>query len=764
MKKLTTTKIQGLSIIIPTLNEAGNIKELIQRIHTTVSPLVNSYEIVVVDDNSVDNTILIIKELEQKYPIRFYSKRGERGKATSLLEGFSYASYDLLCMIDADLQYIPEAIEPMLNKIQDGADVVVANRKHLHVSLKRKIASKLFLFTFGRLLHNFSVDVQSGLKIFRKQIIERVELDPLPWTFDLEFLVKARSAGYVIEGVDVVFQKRKHGEAKINLLSAAFQGAISAVKVKFAGDEIIPFTKDMIEKEGYGFHFKGNKYIHHTALDFSETAFFRLIKSQSFILIVLVIALAVGIFINWHITVITILGILSFLYFSDLVFNLFLIYRSFSKAPEVKVAEADLEKYEDKDWPMYTILCPLYKEWQVVPQFVSAISELSYPHNKLQVMLVLEEDDKVTIDKVRSYNLPSYFEIVIVPHSYPKTKPKACNYALAKARGEYVVIYDAEDIPEPLQLKKAIIAFEKLNKKTVCIQAKLNFYNPHQNILTRVFTAEYSLWFDLVLTGLQSIQAPIPLGGTSNHFKTANLIALNGWDSFNVTEDCDLGIRLIKRGFRTAIIDSITHEEANSDILNWFAQRNRWIKGYLQTYLVHMRNPRGFVQSWKQPHAITFQLVVGGKIFSMFINPLMWATTISYFIFRPFVGSFIESFFPAPIFYMAVLSLVFGNFLYMYYYMIGCAKREHYDIIKYVFLVPFYWLCMSIAAYQALYSLIRKPHYWAKTKHGLHFKSNKAVNQATSVVGRELVNKQIVTYPLPLSGAFAKGGRSRAEL
>src|SRR5258708_69238 len=157
------------------------------------------------------------------------------------------------------------------------------------------------------------------------------------------------------------------------------------------------------------------------------------------------------------------------------------------------------------------------------------MSRLDYPKDKLQVMLILEEDDKESQENIKNFDLPSYFEVVVVPDSLPKTKPKACNYGLLKAKGEYTVIYDAEDIPDPLQLKKAVLAFQKAGEKTVCIQAKLNFYNPSQNILTKVFTAEYSLWFDLILTGLQSIEAPIPLGGTSNHFRTADLHKLKGW-------------------------------------------------------------------------------------------------------------------------------------------------------------------------------------------------------------------------------------------
>ena len=221
-------------------------------------------------------------------------------------------------------------------------------------------------------------------------------------------------------------------------------------------------------------------------------------------------------------------------------------------------------------------------------------------------------------------------------------------------------------------------------------------------MLTRVFTAEYSLWFDLVLPGLQSVAAPIPLGGTSNHFKTSYLHELEGWDSFNVTEDCDLGIRLAKKGYKTAIVDSVTMEEANSHLGNWVYQRTRWIKGYMQSYLVHMRSPREFLKT-NPRHFVTFQLIVGGKILSLFINPLMWIITILYFAFRATLGVQIEKLFPGAILYMGLFSLLIGNFLYLYYYMIGCAKRKEYALIKYVYIVPFYWLAMSYAAWKALF-------------------------------------------------------------
>ena len=483
---------------------------------------------------------------------------------------------------------------------------------------------------------------------------------------------------------------------------------------------MIEENKKDINTSSSEFWFNGNNYTDHSNLPNSETALYRLSNAQKIFFVVFGILLVTSFILNFHLTLIAFIFLLNLIYFSDILFNLFLVIRSYRKPPEIVLNDEELRQFSDENLPKYTVLCPLYKEAAVVPQFMKAMSELDYPKDKLQVMLLLEEDDMETVGKIRRMNLPSYFQIVIVPHSMPKTKPKALNYGLNFATGEMIVIYDAEDVPEKDQLKKAVIAFAKSGSDVKCIQAKLNFYNPKQNILTRVFTAEYSLWFDLILTGLQSIHAPIPLGGTSNHFRKQDMIELQGWDSFNVTEDCDLGMRIVKKGYRTAIIDSTTFEEANSNALNWFAQRTRWIKGYAQTYLVHMRKPHEFITKWNRPHVFTFQLVVGGKVASMLINPIMWTLTIIYFLFRSHIGTSIEHYFPPVVFYMSLISVVFGNFLYFYYYMIGCAHRKQYDLIIYVFLVPLYWLAMSLAAYVSIFKLIKQPHHWSKTKHGLH--------------------------------------------
>jgi len=411
-------------------------------------------------------------------------------------------------------------------------------------------------------------------------------------------------------------------------------------------------------------------------------------------------------------------GILTIFYCLDLVFSFLVIQRGLSKVSN-SVSKKDLDKINIQELPVYTILCPLYKESKVIDQLLQAIGRLDWPKDKLEVLFLLEEDDEETKEALKEKVIPSYIRVLYVPKSLPKTKPKALNYGLSFARGKYLVVYDAEDKPDPLQLKKAFIQFSKVNENVACLQAKLNYYNRRQNILTRLFSAEYSLWFDLILPGLQSFATVIPLGGTSNHFKTEILKKVGGWDAFNVTEDCDLGVRLFRLGYQTLILPSTTYEEASSTLVGWIRQRSRWLKGYFQTYFVHTRDPINFIRE-KGVHAFLFHLTIGLRATFVLVNPLLWMQTISYFLFRSKIGALIEEIYPSPIFYFALFALIFGNFFYFYSYMIASAKKGLWDNIPYVFFVPFYWLFISLSALIALYQLVSKPYFWEKTTHGFH--------------------------------------------
>lgn len=711
-----------LSVIVPAYNEQDSIKELIERVASALRKFNYQFEIILVDDNSTDKTLTIARRYQKIHNVKVFLKKGKKGKAHSLYEGFFRAKFTKIAFIDADLQYAPEELPVMANKLLK-ADVIVANRRRYKDSLLRKVVSRTFRFGFGRLLFGLNHDIQSGLKVFSKEVLDAIIFSPAgAWSFDLEFLHSAQEAGFKIINHDITFQKRKKGNSKIGIVKASFEIGSRALNLKLTPGKPRPFSAQVRgSMRGAGLRYKKNKYVTHTTLPIHRSSLQTFTGTQKAVIMLTLTLIVAGLFFNLFWTLIIIVALLSLVYFIDTVFNLFLVLRSIRHDQEISVSQKKLSNLSDDDLPIYTILCPLYKESHIIPQFVENISKLSWPKNKLDVMLLLEEDDKESIEAAKRMELPSFVRVVVVPDSQPKTKPKACNYGLSFAKGEYLVIYDAEDMPDPYQLKKSYLAFQKVDPKVLCLQAKLNYYNPSQNLLTRFFTAEYSLWFDITLTGLQSINTSIPLGGTSNHFRTKDIMTLHGWDPFNVTEDADLGMRLFKEGYKTAIIDSVTLEEANSRVGNWIRQRSRWIKGYMQTYLVHTRKTLN-VAIKNNKHYPVFHLVIGGKIAFIFINPFLWVATLSYFALNAYVGPTIERLYPPVIFYMAVASLVFGNFLFMYYYMIGVMKRKQYSLMKFTFLIPLYWLMISYAGFVALYQLFFKPFYWEKTIHGLHLK------------------------------------------
>ncbi len=440
--------------------------------------------------------------------------------------------------------------------------------------------------------------------------------------------------------------------------------------------------------------------------------------------VVFVIALALIwitlMIVNWKITLAWTISLITLGYMTHLVLDVTVAIGAIRNPGEEHIDENMIEALKDADWPPYTILCPLYKEAQVVPQFVKSMRSIDYPADKLQILFLTEEDDMETRKAILSLHLPPHFKVLTVPDGTPRTKPRACNYGLVEATGQYVVIYDAEDAPDPLQLKKAVLTFANHGPELACVQAKLNFYNPQQNLLTRWFTAEYSLWFDLILPGLQKIKLAIPLGGTSNHFPAQTLRALGGWDAFNVTEDCDLGLRLSWFHLKTIVVDSTTYEEANSNVKNWIRQRSRWIKGYMQTYLVHMREPLHYIRYKRLRELFSLQVVVGGKTAILLINPFMWLLLALSLVFRQQVASAFGTLFPAPILFIGVITLFLGNFFYGFIYLLGCMKREQFSLVKWMLLIPVYWFLASVAASMALYELFTRPHYWQKTVHGLH--------------------------------------------
>jgi cellulose synthase/poly-beta-1,6-N-acetylglucosamine synthase-like glycosyltransferase len=409
--------------------------------------------------------------------------------------------------------------------------------------------------------------------------------------------------------------------------------------------------------------------------------------------------------------------LLSTLFYTTLViYKLRLVWHSLSSTAEIDIQPDEIAALKDEELPIYSVIVPMYMEPETLPRLVKALAAMDYPADKKDVQLLLEADDDATVNAAAKLTMPPGFRVTLIPASFPRTKPKACNIGLALAKGEFLVIYDAEDRPEPDQLKKAVAAFRGQPAEVVCLQSRLNFYNPRHNLLTRWFTAEYSAWFDLQLPGLSRLDAVIPLGGTSNHFIVKNLREMLGWDAYNVTEDCDLGVRIYRMGGKSRMLKTTTWEEACSVVPFWIPQRTRWLKGYIQTYMVHMRNPFKLLRDLGLANFMNFQMATGGVIVSFLLNPLFWALALVWIVFRS--EAFVDLF-PGPIFALGTLCLFGGNFIFTYLCALGCYRRERYDLVKYTLITPLYWVLMSYAAWRAFLQFFSNPFYWEKTQHGL---------------------------------------------
>lgn len=484
-------------------------------------------------------------------------------------------------------------------------------------------------------------------------------------------------------------------------------------------------------------------------------------RGQKLYYLGVLLLLAVLLVYRWDIFVFAVTAYFMFWYGMAVLFRGGAAILSWFGHGEETVTAAELSSVTDAELPVYTILLPLYKEANIAKKIIRNIGKLEYPADKLDVKLLLEEDDAETRGALEKAGLPPYCDVIIIPDSLPKTKPRACNYGLERAKGEFCVIYDAEDAPETDQLKKALAVFRRdKDNKVLCVQAKLNYFNAKTNLLTRLFTVEYSTYFDLTLSGYQLFRLPLPLGGTSNHFRTAILREVGPWDPFNVTEDCDLGLRIYEKGYRTKLVDSTTYEEANSHVGNWIRQRSRWVKGFIQTHLVHYRHPVQTVRRLGLYGAAGGFLAVGGSAMMMLTNIIFWAIMLLYgllllhglahgqsltdLLVGPhspesnyrgiMLGSHNIQAWPlvyygagenqfwaifSQLFFAGSLIMLISNLIFILIGVLACIKRKYYGLIWAALLMPFYWVLISIAAWKGFIQIFTKPFYWEKTIHGL---------------------------------------------
>ena len=441
----------------------------------------------------------------------------------------------------------------------------------------------------------------------------------------------------------------------------------------------------------------------------------------------------------------------------------------------------------DPDLPRYTVLVPVYREGNVMAPLVKALSSMHYPPDKLEVIILLEPDDEETLAALNRIRLPDNFEPFIVPAAGPRTKPKACNEGYQHSSGEMLVIFDAEDRPDPDQLLRAVGAFRALSRQDPsvgCVQARLSFWNPRGSWISSFYWAEYVVHFQTVLVGLSRLGLIPPLGGTSNHFRMEALYDVarandalrfedssggrnvyGPWDPYNVTEDADLAFRLALSGYSIGMLDSKTYEEAPDTARKARNQRGRWLQGYMQTGLVHTRHPLWSVRQVGPLRYLAFIMFILGTPVSLILNPLVWGVTILY------VGSrlagdsasaaFIEQLFPAPVYYAGMLVAVVGNLVLFFQKLITPLRQQQqtqarsqepgrhplsdylglqeYGLTIRLLLTPLWWAFTSISAYRALRKLLipSQRSHWDKTPHGHALETEAELERSSAASGTD---------------------------
>ena len=364
----------------------------------------------------------------------------------------------------------------------------------------------------------------------------------------------------------------------------------------------------------------------------------------------------------------------------------------------------------DAEPPRYTVIAPMFDEAEVASQLLANLARLDYPADRLQVLVVLEAADAATRAAVLAAAPAANVEVVVAPPAAVQTKPRACNLALARATGEFVVIYDAEDGPRPGQLREAAARFASAPPSLACLQAPLRISTSGLNLFQRQFALEYAALFEVMLPAYARWGLPFPLGGTSNHFRRCALEAVGGWDAYNVTEDADLGLRLARFGYRSGVLRLPTWETP-PDFDAWLPQRARWVKGYMQTWGVHMRAPwRGGLRS-----AAALQATLGMSILSaVWHGPLALGVIATVIV----AVSHLPGPMPLPEIAPEDAGLCLLGWLAAVTCMAVGARRAGTSLrLTDALFAPVYWPMQSLAAGFAVRQLVLRPFHWDKTRH-----------------------------------------------
>lgn len=710
-----------VSIIVPTQNDRRFLVGCLQRVAAIFAGSGYDYELLVVDDDSRDKTEDFVRDASASLPVRFVPCDGARGRAASIKRGLEQSVGSIVVLLDPHLSCPRDEFWKMVSEL-DSAQIVVANRAR-YPFRAYTFFSGLYRFIFGHILLWVDADVRSGLKMFRRSLLGSLRFDPQfdpALGFDALLLYHARHVGWMISSMKIAYTRPMFHHGVLGAFPPRVSLAVGVVRLNVR--RVIRFLLPFLYAPQPQDYFEaGFTNVHdYLFLSPSQSAQGHITKETVSLAICVICGFVGSLFVVSRLSNVPIFPLVAFgvsiLYVFLMLFKLKMMQQSIAHAAR-EYSPAELASMSDEELPVISIMIPLYKETEVIPQIFKYLNDFDYPVEKLDIIFILESTDTETMQGFLAMNPPAHFKALLSPDVQPKTKPKALNVAFKMAKGDVLVIYDAEVLPERDQLKKACLAF-KQNPSVMYLHAKMDVYNAGYNLITKLYTAEFSYFYQFFFPGLVASKFPLPISGHSTFFRREVITRVGAWDGYNLAEDCDIGIRIFRKGFGSGMmLESHTWEQSTTTVSTWVRQRTRWVQGFIQTSIVQLRYPlllKKELKSWRNFFA--FLILVPGNVVLVILNMLQWAM----FLFWNLTSApFLQVAYNGAVLYVAMTSFVLGNFLFVFFAIYSLYARKHYAIAPWGLLTFAYWFLHGFATIRAAIRFFFYPSKWDKTSHSV---------------------------------------------
>ena len=582
--------------------------------------------------------------------------------------------------MDADLSHDPELISKFVSKINEGYDFVIGSRYVKGGSIPddwayiRKLNSKMgnLLARCILPLHKIK-DCTSGYRAIHKDIFTKINFDKLGvkgYSFQINLLYYSIKKGAKVKEIPIDFQERKFGKSKLKI-SDILEFILSVIKLIFKS--IIWYVLFIL-----------------VILSIIYTHSYYLFTTN----------LSIEIIVAIFSTILTIQSIFT------IVQNLYSwenpTYIDRHKSPKI---------YEIPHYS-FTAIIPARFEQNVIRDTILSVSNIDYPEELKEIIIVLRYDDQETISKVNESidTLKEKNIKVLILDDLPINKPHSLNAALAKSSNNIIGVFDAED--EPVKDIYNIINTVILKDNVDIVQSGVQLMNFQSHWFSMFNVLEYYFWFKSSLHFFTRIFDISPLGGNTCFFKRELLINEGGWDENCLTEDAEIGINLSIKGAKIRVVYDeahVTKEETPSTIGSFIKQRTRWNQGFLQVL------DKG---DWKRIKSIKKKIFTIYVLLSPFIQSLFFLLIpldlFIIFYYKLPVLFVMYSFIPLYLFIFQMIINIIGMYEFKKSYNL---KSSLYIYLKIILGFYPYQLLLLISSVRAILRNIKKSDSWEKTTH-----------------------------------------------